>query len=95
MNYALAVVYISGDILQGDPKKIPPTKMLITSTYVQRFTSYVMHINFSLCRIIPQSFQSVRHRQVAKSIAYDINEVPVASFSSRYTTYVKTDVKPV
>ena len=47
--------------VQGDPPKMPPTKMLITSssTYVQRFTSYLVHINFSLCRIIRQSFQSV------------------------------------
>ena len=33
--------------------------MLITSIYVQRFPSYLVHINFSLCGIIPQSFQSV------------------------------------
>ena len=34
--------------IQGDPPKMPPTKMLITSTYVQRYTSYLVHINFSL-----------------------------------------------
>ena len=36
------------DQIQGDPNKMPPTKMLITSTYIQRFTSYLVHINFSL-----------------------------------------------
>ena len=45
--------------IQGDPQKMPPTKMLITSTCVQRFTSYLVHINFSLWRNIPQSFLSV------------------------------------
>ena len=45
--------------VQGHPKTMPPTKMLITSTYVQRFTSYLVHINFRLWRIIPQRFQFV------------------------------------
>ena len=48
---------VSLHIIQGDPPKMPPTKMLITS--VQRFASYLVHSNFSLCRIIPQSFQFV------------------------------------
>ena len=29
--------------IQGDPPKMPSTIMLITSTYVQRFTSYLVH----------------------------------------------------
>ena len=33
--------------------------MLITSTCFQRITSYLVDINFSLCMIIPQSFQFV------------------------------------
>ena len=44
-------------MLQGDPKDMPPTKM-ITSTCFQQ-TSYLVHINFSLCMIVPQSFQFV------------------------------------
>ena len=44
-------------MLQGDPKDMPPTKM-VTSTCFQQ-TSYLVHINFSLCMIVPQSFQFV------------------------------------
>ena len=28
--------------IQGDPKKMPPTKMQLTSTHAQRFTSYLV-----------------------------------------------------
>ena len=45
--------------LLSNTKKRPPIKMLLTSTGVQRFTSYLAHINVSLCRIISQSVQSV------------------------------------
>ena len=49
--------------VQGDspspPPPMPPTRMLITSTCFQSVTSYLVHINFSLCRISPQSFQFV------------------------------------
>ena len=38
---------------------MPPTRMLITSTWFQSVTSYLVNINFSLCRISPQSFQFV------------------------------------
>ena len=48
------------ELLAPAPKKIPPTKMLISSTRFQRTTSYLVHINFCLCMIIPQSFQFVR-----------------------------------
>ena len=44
-------------MLQGDPPKMPPTKMLITSTCFQWVTSYLMHINFSVYMIIPQRLQ--------------------------------------
>ena len=40
-------------------RKMPPTKMLIMSTCFQRITSYLVHINSSLCMIIPQSLQFV------------------------------------
>ena len=38
---------------------MPPTKMLITPTRLQRITSYLVHITFRLCVIIPQSLQFV------------------------------------
>ena len=36
-----------------------PTKMLMTSTCFQQIASPLVHITFSLCMIIPQSFQFV------------------------------------
>ena len=44
-------------IIQGDPKNVPPTKKLITSTGFQQISSYLVPIYFSLCMIIPQTFQ--------------------------------------
>lgn len=35
--------------LHGDPKEMPSTKMLRTSVCIQRITSYLVHINLSMC----------------------------------------------
>ena len=56
INEVLPYDQLIQDSYRVTQTKMPPTKMPITSTCFQGITSYLVHINFSLWMIIPQSF---------------------------------------
>ena len=79
------VLLVTCRLYRVTSQKAPPTKMLITSTGFQQIIPYLVHINFTSCMIVPQSFQSV---DLSNSLTYFLSKKQVDGLVHRKSTAV-------